>query len=382
MTNGVILHLDNDSKILNRSKDLFDQQGLGIDYITCETKEIFESAIADNQSSIKALIFDLLSEEPSADELQKKDAQFLENLQSSFAKYNIPIFIYSGFLQALENEFDNYGTVFTVDKDQGIQPVFDKIKMLLESGFIDVFCPGGILETEIKEELHNSFIKQFTKNDQIEEVIKSISKAAQEPEQPSDRVKKIFKRIAIKALASDLLAPVIDSKDKVHPIEHFYKRQSELPVWTGDIWKQQEKEEAVLVMTPRCDFAVNKVENIILCQIESAPKFSMEAKRENLLKELRKYLIDNIHGKAKRYIPSNVFFPEGGMVNVSKHSTINKDQFVKDYTYIVTLSDDLTNEIIGKFAYYFLRTGITNINENEFEAIIKALNSENDNDQE
>lgn len=65
------------------------------------------------------------------------------------------------------------------------------------------------------------------------------------------------------------------------------------------------------------------------------------------------------------------------MANLAKYHTISIDQFIDQYSYNVTLSDDLTNEIIGKFAYYFLRTGITNINEQEFEAIIKAVNSEN-----
>ncbi|MDH5380291.1 MAG: hypothetical protein OEW75_05550 [Cyclobacteriaceae bacterium] len=382
MANGVVIHLDNDSKgILEPSKNFFVQLGLDLDYISCQTKEEFNQAVNNNKIDIKALIFDLLSKEPSKEELHQEDAEFFEVIRTSFAKYNIPIFIYSGYLQALDNEFEGYGTVFKTDKQYGIKPVFDKLKLLLESGFIDVFCPGGVLETEIKDELHNSFIRQFTRNDQIEEVIKSISEGIKEdPKQLSDRVKKIFKRITIKTLASDLLAPIADSEDKVHPIEHFYKRQSKLDIWTGDIWKEKVADNYILVLTPRCDFATGKAETIIYININELPKpISLNGNPADIEKRMRDYLTDNLQGKSTRYIPSNTFFPSGGMATMNEHSTVQIDDFKNNFEYVITLSDDLTNEIIGKFAYYFLRTGITNINEYEFEAIIRDLNSQGNN---
>ena len=381
MSKEVIIHLDNDQKgILDPSKNLFDQYELGIEYITCKNKEEFSKALSENRNEIRALIFDLLSKEPASGELQKKDAQFLVDVKTGFANFNIPIFIYSGYLPALEDEFDKYGTVFKVDKGEGIEKVFEKFILLYKSGFIDVFCPKGILETEINEELHNSFINQFSESSQIEEVIKSILNTEIKEEKKPKRIKEVFKRIAIKALSSDLLAPLVDGDDKVNPIEHFYKRQSKLDVWTGDIWKKigVEPEENILVLTPRCDFATGKAETIIVCSVLEAPKIELKGKGEKKEKILRNYLTDNKLGKAIRYIPSNVFFPKGGEANLSQHFTFSKKEFLGKYEYVITLGDEFTNEIVGKFAYYFLRTGITNIDEKEFESVLQSLNPEDD----
>ena len=381
MSKGVIIHLDNDHKgVLAPSKHLFDQygkeHGLEVDYIICQTRKEFEDNVKSNRSNLKALIFDLLSQEPSAKEIEKQDSVFLEELEEKFAQYNIPIFIYSGFLDALGGKFDNYGTVFKLDKGQSIVLIFDKFKFFHDSGFIDVFCPGGIIENEIKNELHGAFINQFDKITQIEEVIKSIL-SSESPASKSERVKTVFKRIAIKTLASDLLAPIADSEDAVNPIEHFYKRQSKLEIWTGDIWKNKKNDINVVVLTPRCDFATGKAENLLFCIIEKPSPIKLTGKQEEVEKNLRNHLTDNLSAKSKRYIPSTVFFPQGGMVNLGYHTTIGKNEFLSTFDYIVTLSDDLTNEIIGKFAYYFLRTGITNINELEFQAILKLLNTQN-----
>lgn len=375
MGNGIILHLENDLTLIEGYNNLYMQLDMELQYIPCPTTEKFNSAIIEYEKDIKAIIFDLIGNKATEEELTG-NPEFLAVVKEKFAKYNLPIFIYSGHLESIGDIYEQNGTVFKFPKDKSIQEVFDKIKFLSDSGFIDVFCPGGVLESEIKTELNKSFTNQFSQNTQIEEVLKSIMSSGKQEEQ-KERVKKVFKRIAIKTLSSDLLAPVADSEDKVHPIEHFYKRQSKLPVWTGDIWKQKGGEDVFLVLTPRCDFATGKASNVMLAKIHKPKPIKLTGKPEEIEKRLRNYLTDNLQGKSTRYIPNNVFFSDGGMIDLADHQTMELNSFKGNFDYIITLSDDLTNEIIGKFAYYFLRTGITNINEQEFEAIIKAVNSEN-----
>ncbi|WP_407846546.1 hypothetical protein [Chryseobacterium sp. KCF3-3] len=375
MGNGIILHLENDKTLIERYNNLYQQLDMEFEYIGCSTTEEFNSVINDQERNIKAIIFDLIGSKATKEELAG-NPEFLTVINEKFVKYNLPIFIYSGHLESIDDKYTRNGTVFKVSKDDSIQDIFDKIKFLSNSGFIDVFCPGGVLESEIKAELNKSFTNQFSQNNQIEEVLKSIM-VSEKPENQKERVKKVFKRIAIKTLSSDLLAPVADSEDKVHPIEHFYKRQSKLPVWTGDIWKQKNGEETFLILTPRCDFATRKAANVMVAKIHKPKPIKLNGKPEEVEKRLRDYLTDNLQGKSTRYIPSNIFFSDGGMIDLADHHTIDLKSFTDNFDYIITLSDDLTNEIIGKFAYYFLRTGITNINEQEFEAIIKAVNSEN-----
>ena len=373
MNRGVIIHLDNDVKILESHKRLFDQLGMEIDYLTCSTASEFDDLLRKHKLYLKSVIFDLLSTDPKVEDASKINSPFIDKVNEVFKIYNVPIFIYSGYLPAIEGVFDEYGTVYEVDKAVGPDDMYAKFKLLYNSGFIEVFSPGGILESEIKKDLHLSFTKQFTDNGQIENVIKSVLDSSEEGIDSHIRIQGIFKRIAIRSLSADLLAPIAQNDDKVNPIEHFYKRTSEVQIWTGDIWQSKGGQEYSLVLTPRCDLA-NNTDKIIYCNVSKLSKsIKLTGKKEDRLKRLRNHLTDNLLGKSKRYIPNTVFFPEGGMAELSDHFVSAREDFVKRNKYVVTLSDDFTNEIIGKFAYYFLRTGITTINENEFESYMMML---------
>lgn len=372
MSKGVVIHLDNDIKgILEPAKNLFIQMGFDFDYVTCGSIYDFDIFLKENKLPIKSLIFDLMSDIPGT------DPDFLAHIETSFLRYNVPVFIYSGFLQSIGDRFDQNGTVYKFDKAKSdIETVFKKIEFYNNSGFIDVFCPGGILENEINMELNASFTNQFSKNIDLENVITSIlSSTNGTDEEKSERVKAVLKRLTVKSLSSDLLAPVAENTDSVHPIEHFYKRQSKIDFWTGDIWKNKTDSTQVIILTPRCD--INKVEtlNLLYCEIEKqGESINLKGKPDAVKKRLHDNITDNIIGKSKRYIPQNAFYPDGGFVNLKNHGIITKESFKIRYDYVVTLSDDFTNEIIGKFAYYFMRTGITTINEDEFKSMVESLN--------
>ena len=191
MSRGVIIHLDNDKEgVLNPSKHLFEQTGLDLEYIICETKAIFEEEVKENNDNIKVLIFDLLSSNPSADELHQHDAEFIDNVHYSFSRLNIPIFVYSGYLQALEGKYESDGTVFKIDKEKGFGEILTKITKFQNSGFLDVFSPNGELNKLLLNDLHLSFTKQFNSNNQIEEIIDSIS--VPEGDDPVNAHKKFF----------------------------------------------------------------------------------------------------------------------------------------------------------------------------------------------
>lgn len=374
MSKGVVLHIDNEEDILNRSKSLFDRKGYDLNYIICKSKEEFDSFIITNNEPIKSLIFDLMSSEPS------KGPDFIEVIEKSFTKYNVPVFIYSGYLQSIEDRFDNNGTVYKYDKAKSIEEIFDKIEFYNSSGFIDLFCPGGELEQDINKELNISFTKQFSKNEEIENVIKSIT-VEPDPEtgiapDKSTRVKDVFKRIAIKSLSADLLVPISENRDKVHPIEHFYRRHNKIPYWTGDIWKNKaDGKTHIIILTPRCDIINEKVNNLLLCEIEpNDTPISLSGSDKKVKEKLNNLLRDNLDStKTKRYIPETVYFKSGGLVNFRTYHSIEKKSFELIYEYVVTLSDEFTNEILGKLSYFFLRTGISTINELDFKATIQTL---------
>lgn len=369
---GVIIHLDNDLKgILQPSKNLFDQIGIEIDYIICSTKEEFENSISEHKDFVKALVFDLLSEEPTDGELNQKDAEFLENVRGGFAAFNIPIFIYSGYLEALSDQFDNCGTVFKVDKDEDFkEKIIDKIILFYESGFIDVFCPGGLLEKQIHIDLHNAFTKQFLQNDEIENIIKNIN-GTKNFKETSERIKKIFKRIAVRTLLFELLLPEVNEdghiiEETVSSTEHYIRRIGSIPVWTGDIFRKKDTEEFIFVLTPRCNVIRNN--SILVCPFIWKDIISKKDKISKMLQA-----DPTVSGYDRHLPPSPIF--EGGKLSLSKYFMLEKAEILADYSLVITLSDELTNEVLGKFGAHFFRTGITPWDTDELSEEIIAANA-------
>ncbi len=366
MSEGIIIHLDNDDKLLSRSRHLFEQSEINahFKYITCITQEEFQEKIKQNENNLKCLIFDLVGHNPGREELDEGNAKFLTYVEDSFAKYNIPIFIYSGYLELIEEQFRDYGTVFKVSKDEGVGVIFAKVKLLHDSGFLNLFCPGGSLETEIHKEIHESFVKQF-RDGEIEKIIQTIQRS--NPDNLNVRCTVIFKRIAIKALMSKLLSPVIEDEATVNAIEHYYRRINAVEFWTGDILEKNDRSQQLIILTPRCDCI--RGSHFIACTIES--DFPPDNKKD----KIRRALTDNpnFSGTAFRYLPPAPVF-SGGKVDFASHRTMTREELQSDYKVIISLSDDLTNEILAKFGSYFLRTGINTIDVDELVTYLDSLN--------
>lgn len=354
MNKGVVIHLDNDVKnVLEPAKNLFDQMGLGLDYITCSSKDEFESHLKNNQLPVKSLIFDLMDTSSS-------DPDFLEKVETAFLRYNVPVFIYSGYLKSIENRFDNNATVYKFDKSEEIKTIFDKIQFYNESGFIDVFCPGGILEKELFVDLHKAFTNQFVSNAELEKTISQI-KGQKTFKETNDRIKRIFKRISIRTLLSELLSPDLDGdgniiEETVNTIEHYIRRINSIPIWTGDIFKKRDSNDYVFILTPRCN--VTRSDLILVCPFYWKDIISKNDKISKMLQG-----DPNVSGYDRHIPPSPVF--EGGKLALSKYYMIEKDELLSNYELAISLSDELTNEIIGKFGAHFFRTGITPWNVDE-----------------
>lgn len=352
MSNGVVIHLDNDSDRLKESKGLFDQLGLELKYITCENKEGFKKAVKEHRFELKSIVFDLIGEEEREEEF-KGDPEFLEYIQNSFASFNIPIFIYSGYLDALGDRFEQSGTVYKVDKGDGPDKIFATIRLLIDSGFIDVFCPGGELERQLHVDLHDAFTKQFTSNEHIEGIINQVLGSGDED--PKSRLKKVLKRVAIRSLLTELLSPSINAKghlveESVNTIEHYVQRINAIQVWTGDIFTKKDKSDYVFVLTPRCN--VIRDEMILVCPFRIGEIITKKDKVSKMLQG------DPQVSGYDRYLPPAPGF-DGGRLALSKYFMLSKESLCNEYDRVISLSDELTNEILGKFGAFFFRTGIT-----------------------
>jgi hypothetical protein len=367
MSKGKIVFYDDDQTLVNQFDELMSESGFEIikysDFNTLR-KEIAEP---NNLIDTKALVFDLARSKE--EEGLSKNFEILKDINEKFDQYRIPIFIHSAFANEID-DFKNCGTVWKIEKSgTSLANIVEIITKLDDSGFLEAFTPKGIIEKNLFEELHRSFTEQFRKGE-IVSIIDSIKKS--NPTDYKKRTINVFRRIAIKALNSTLLLPLASNDDSVNPIEHFYRRNSKVFAWTGDIWINNDNTDNILILTPRCDLASGKATLLMVCSIKKS-SLQLNGNKDKRLNDLHNHLTDNLLGKATRYLPNTPLFV-GGMVNLSTYKTIGKEDLLANYKYCVTLSDELTNEIIGKFAYYFLRTGITTMNTEEFDSYLELLN--------
>jgi hypothetical protein len=366
MSKGKILFFDDDKDITGQFADLMNE--VGFEIITFNQISELRKAIADDNTmhQTKALVFDLANNETESS--GTKGFEILKDIYQNFNRFRIPIFIHSAFSEQIE-DFKNCGTVWKVEKSgKSLSNIVEIIEQLDQSGFIEAFTPNGIIERSLMLELHKSFTEQFRKGE-IEKILDAIKKS--NPENFKERSILILKRIAIKSLNSELLSPIVSNDGSVNPIEHFYRRISKIDFWTGDIWTKKDKTRSILILTPRCDLANGKATLLVVCDIVKS-ELALNGNKQKRLNDLRNYLTDNLLGKATRYLPATPLF-DGGMVNLSTYHTVTKQELSDQFDYNLTVSDELTNEIIGKFAYYFLRTGITTISTEEFDSYLEQI---------
>ena len=269
--------------------------------------------------------------------------------------------------QFLEGKFDDYGTVYKIDKSDGIDVIFKKVKLYHDSGFLDLFCPGGFLDTQMHNEMHETFVSQF-RHGEIENIINTVQQA--DANGCKERCTILFKRIAVQTLMSKLISPVIEEESAVNAAEHYYRRMNSIKFWTGDILEKNDKTEKVLILTPRCD--CKKSTSHLICTVNNQfPKDLTKKGKEAILNAL----INNpqVTGYKLRPLPPCALF-SGGSADISTYRLISITELEANYKVLISLSDGLTNEILAKFSAFFLRTGINTIDFKEEISYLEKLN--------
>lgn len=310
---------------------------------------------------VKVLIFDLAL---NGSEDGGKKYKISQEIELNFHENRVPIFIHSAYIEYY-NEFEQFGTVFKVVKGQDTIPqICEKIKLLSESGFLDLFSVHGGIEKRLMAELHTAFTKQF-KGEEIVEIIKSI--------QLTDegggiaRVKDVFERIAVRSLYQNIMDVKMAAEQQsievsVNAVEHYYRRTNTVKFWTGDIFEEKEGGVKVFIITPRCNISNKNYQSILICSIipigEQEKAAFKNIKKGNLRKGLTDDVTLSLIGERKRFLTKTPQF-EGGFVDFVTHKTIDEDEFHAKYNYHVSVIDDLTNDVIRKFSSYMLRGGVS-----------------------
>jgi len=358
----MILFFDDEKDIRGNFKKEIAGQNIGLEVLECSSKEEVRENLKDKEkmSKVKAFVFDLST---SQEEAESGNFDILEDIKANYSTYAIPIFIHSAFANIVVG-YDNLGTLFKVEKtDNSITDIANKIKLFQDSGFLDIFCSQGSLESEIHKEILKAFKSQF-QGEEIKQIIESINHANKDNFKV--RVKDVFERIAIRSLYQNLISgkrikesTTID-EIKINNVEHYYRRMSDFPIWTGDIFENTQTNLQIVIMTPRCDIN-NGVCNdrFLVCSVKELDK-NLKAE---IAKDANKFLTDN---PIKSGIKSRFLIPapnyRGGKVDLTDYFFVEKNNITNEYpeySYLISLSDELTNEIVRKFSSYILRGGIS-----------------------
>lgn len=359
----MLIVFDDEKQFREIYKEMFPKLSINLKTMECSTKDEIRKVLKDPEimGRAKVLVFDLST---SKEEAETLNFDILKDIASNYRKYPIPIFIHSAFAHKVEG-YENLGTLFKIKKSaDSAEGILSKIKLFHDSGFLDIFSPGGFLENELHHELHNAFIDQF-QGEEVAQILKSIEHSS--PENFKDRTKSVFLRIAVRTLFQNLMSEKKHMETgkveeiKINAVEHYYRRKGDFPVWTGDIF--QNKNERIVILTPRCDINNGYCNgNYLACIVDVLDEKRVKAfgKEPDNLKQ---YLEDNPQNTGLKYrylVPTPAF--SGGKVDLTSYFIINQSKLngeAAEYKYLISLSDELTNDVVRKYASYILRGGVS-----------------------
>ena len=391
-TKGCIILLEDEQSYVDSFKNLFEDLEIDLDLIPCLTTGTYEQEIekAKVNNRLRCLIMDLSNTHKEEDSREYKATEFI---RKEFEENRIPIFVHSANLEHY-SDFPDKGTVFKIPKSStATTDICKRIKEMEISGFLNIFCLGGNLEKKIMFEVHKAFVEQF-KGGEIEKIIESIKSTNKSNYQ--ERTTEVFERIAIRAVYENWISANKSSDDEITEIklnEHYYRRSSDFVLWTGDVLKHNKNSfPDIIILTPRCNLGHENYGEILICEIlplnfdvineftnsKIDNKETGETKGE---KSLRTSITDDVTnkriGERFRFLPPTPQY-KGGFVNFNAMFTKKTDEILNNYTNTISLSDELTNDIVRKFSTYLQRGGISETEFKESHHYVLTLIKDNE----
>ncbi|MCD0487919.1 hypothetical protein LPB86_06745 [Pedobacter sp. MC2016-14] len=370
----VIILLEDVEAVIKAFEEWIEDANFNIELVVCRNYEQYDEVMAriEIRNRIRCMVMDLSN---NKEEETAGSYQSVGYINEQYSKNRVPIFIHSGFLESFTDLADK-GTVFRVPKKTtSVDTICSSIKSMHDSGFLDIFSIGGSLEKKIMSELHDAFVDQFKANE-IEGIISSIKSASSENVEL--RTKEVFERLALRAVYQNAISNKPNQEGiKVNSIEHYYRRNTKkYAFWTGDIFKviAEGAEELLFLATPRCNISNGNYEKLLFFKVnplreDQKASFS-NTKIDNKdtgetkgQKQIRTSITDDVTnsfvGERFRFLPKTPQF-EGGFVDCMKCITVSKEDVdPSKYNYVISLVDDLTNDVVRKAAAYLLRGGIS-----------------------
>jgi hypothetical protein len=334
--------------------------------ITYKVVKTPESAMIElYQNYFKAIIIDLKLN--NDDNAAKPDEEISGNvlLKRIIEKEIVPIVVITGFPDKVSTDIDK-SIVKVLPKETNL---YDEINALIEKysdSVFKIFGSRGEINKNIKELFWNVIPQCFTSKNQD---ISLLSKEKQET-------------VIIRYISSWLSNKYMfdDKYIDVEPIEMYMFPNPIKQVCTCDIYKKNIGEnscEYYMVLTPSCDLANKKVDEVILCKIKNYDEVQSfkerleiynneQNKESNKAKKAKGDLMKwfrNSHSDSLRYhfLPKVKDFT-GGFVDFRSILSLEYDkergEIIDDsYFKIGVITESFKRDIVSRFSSYYHRQG-------------------------
>lgn len=367
MNNIDFLLIDDDQNqellFIEAINEINETTDLNITYKVVKTPE--SAMIELYQNYFKAIIIDLkLNNDDNAVE---SDEEISGNvlLRRIIEKEIVPIVVITGFPDKVSTDIDK-SIVKVLPKETNL---YDEINALIEKysdSVFKIFGSRGEINKNIKELFWNVIPQCFTSKNQD---ISLLSKEKQET-------------VIIRYISSWLSNKYMfdDKYIDVEPIEMYMFPNPIKQVCTCDIYKKYidaNIDEYFIVLTPSCDLANKKVDEVILCKIKNYDEVQSfkerleiynneQNKESNKAKKAKGDLMKwfrNSHSDSLRYhfLPKVKDFT-GGFVDFRSILSLEYDkergEIIDDsYLKIGVITESFKRDIVSRFSSYYHRQG-------------------------
>lgn len=359
--------LDNKDEVYNKLKENYrlsnkvdEMFNFSVTYKVADTPE--KAMVLLFQENFHALIVDLKLEN---EDNNKEDENYSGNilLKNIVNKEIIPIIVRTGFPNKITQNINRNIIKIYSKEAPALEGVIEELLDYYNTSIFSVFGSRGKVDSHIKDFFWNVLPTCFINK---KEELNGLDKEIQE-------------KVIIRYVSSWLNNKYMfdDGYLDVEPIEMYMFPNPIDKICNCDIYKDNDSNEKFIVLTPACDLANDKAENILFAKIQSyesidefnetIQKCSRQQKMEGKISNKNRNKIAlwarNSHEKSMRYhfLPKVGFF-DGGFIDFSLLTYLKydreKNKFAgRNLVKIGTITDSFKNDIVARFSSYYQRQG-------------------------
>lgn len=366
-----ILHIDDEADVLDKASKILN--GSKIDDYTLSVKDScgFEEGMEKlNNTEYDLIILDLCIGTASSASDKVGETVFNQIKDRAF----MPVIFFTGLPEYVSHLKSDL--VRAVGKAEGYDDLFEQIKSVLDSGFIQI---KNNIQDIVRESLRSYFWNFVHVN----------SAAIAKLKEDDVSLKYVMLRRLARTLSTEITRSSVDNpgfqKEHSHPTEFYIYPPLDGEYETGDILQSKETGDFFVLLTPSCDLvdrgkgnrSVEKVLLIHTKDFRTLPDFEKLAQKQNEKLEIEKSgkqvskdlngqitnLTANIKAwmkpkKNERYffLPKATFCP-ALLIDFEHKTTVTYEELEKNYDIIATLDDPINTAVLSGYARYYSRVG-------------------------